>query len=176
MDKNTFPNQRMITIHKEPLMDWFIGINRDVWFAACRDLGGYTSALKLYTYLAANKNGYNLAFSPAAILKEIGMPTSTTSDQFKILVDKGYLVLNHNNTYDFYEYPRLNSEQESDSKSVGDAKNKADSEITDSNFEKACPNFEKGNPPLDREINIEENITPLHREWIDNLKLPGFKF
>lgn len=169
MDKITFPNQRMITIHKEPLMDWFIGINRDVWFAACRNLGGHTAALKLYTYLAANKNGYNLAFSPAAILKEIGMPTSTTSDQFKILVDKGYLVLNHNNTYDFYEYPRPNSEQGFDSKSGDEAKNNTDSEKTDSNFENA-------NPPLDREIDKEENITYPYNELIDNLKLPGFKF
>ena len=33
------------------------------------------------------------------------MPRSTYNDQLQILINKGYLVLSHGNTYDFYEVP-----------------------------------------------------------------------
>lgn len=71
---------------------------------ASRDLGAH--ALRLYLYLAANADGYNLALSPAAIRQSIGMPTSTYRDQFVKLIDKGYLVPNRSNGYDFFELPQ----------------------------------------------------------------------
>lgn len=33
------------------------------------------------------------------------MPRSTYHDQFKILIEKGYLVPSHGNTYEFFELP-----------------------------------------------------------------------
>lgn len=78
--------------------------------AASRDLGAH--ALRLYLYLAANADGYKLALSPAAIFEAIGMPRSTYSDQFKILVAKGYLVANSRNGYDFFEVPKTRAEIE----------------------------------------------------------------
>ena len=72
--------------------------------AASRDLGAH--ALRLYLYLASNADGYPLALSPADIRQRIGMPTSTYRDQFHILVDKGYLVANSSNGYDFFEVPQ----------------------------------------------------------------------
>lgn len=71
--------------------------------AASRDLGA--QALQLYLYLAANANDYALALSPVAIRNSIGMAPSTYHDQFHKLVQKGYLVRAHGNTYDFYEVP-----------------------------------------------------------------------
>ena len=62
--------------------------------------------LRLYLYLAANANNYNLALSPAAARAAIGIPRSTYFDQFAILVDKRYLVPGAGNTYDFYEVPQ----------------------------------------------------------------------
>ena len=100
----TFPNQRTITIHREELGESFLGINNANWKEAAHDLGAH--ALMLYMYLAANANGYNLALSPAAIAEAIGMPRSTYHDQFAKLVNKGYLVPSHGNTFDFYEKPR----------------------------------------------------------------------
>ena len=100
----TFPNQRMITVHRETLIGDFLGIKNENWQAASRDLGAH--ALRLYLYLAANANNYTFALSPADIRQRIGMPNSTYRDQFLILVDKGYLVQSGNNKFDFYEIPQ----------------------------------------------------------------------
>ena len=100
----TFPNQRMITVHREPAKTDFLGIKNENWQAASRDLGAH--ALRLYLYLAANADNYSFALSPADIRQRIGMPTSTYRDQFLILVDKGYLVQSGNNKFDFYEIPQ----------------------------------------------------------------------
>lgn len=100
----TFPNQRMIQVHREPIESDFLGIKNENWQAASRDLGAH--ALRLYLYLAANADNYSFALSPADIRQRIGMPTSTYRDQFLILVDKGYLVQSGNNKFDFYEIPQ----------------------------------------------------------------------
>ena len=81
-----------------------MGIRNENWYAASRELGA--TALRLYLYLASNANGYNLALSPAAIDAEIGMPRSTYHEQFKVLVEKGYLVETKGNQYEFYEVPQ----------------------------------------------------------------------
>lgn len=104
MPKITYPNQRMVHINREPARCDFLGINNETWKAASRDLR--PPALLLYLYLAANANDYTLALSPAAVRQEIGMARSTYHDQFHILVDKGYLVPSHGNTFEFYEKPR----------------------------------------------------------------------
>lgn len=100
----TYPNQRMIHIHREQAKSDFLGIKNVNWQAASRDLGAH--ALRLYLYLAANADNYTLALSPADIRQTIGMPISTYRDQFMVLVDKGYLVPNGSNRYDFYEVPQ----------------------------------------------------------------------
>lgn len=63
-------------------------------------------ALKLYIYLASNANNFELALSPAAILKEIGMARSTYHDQFHILESKGYIKDLGSNRYEFFETPQ----------------------------------------------------------------------
>ena len=100
----TFPNQRMVRVHREAAKSDFLGIKNENWQAASRDLGAH--GLRLYLYLAANANNYNLALSPAAARAAIGIPRSTYFDQFAILVDKRYLVPGAGNTYDFYEVPQ----------------------------------------------------------------------
>lgn len=99
----TFPNQRVVRIHREPVKTDFLGIKNENWQAASRDLGAH--GLRLYLYLASNANNYALALSPAAARSAIGIPRSTYADQFAVLVDKGYLVPGAGNTYDFYEVP-----------------------------------------------------------------------
>ena len=104
MSNVTYPNQRSICVHREPIKSDFLGILNDNWKAAARDLSAH--AFKLYLYLASNANNYTLALSPAAVRQEIGMARSTYHDQFHVLLDKGYLVPSHGNTFDFYEVPR----------------------------------------------------------------------
>ncbi len=100
----TYPNQRTIHINREAAKSDFLGIKNLNWQSAAHDLGAH--ALMLYLYLASNANGYNLALSPAAITQAIGMPRSTYHDQFQKLVNKGYLVANGSNNYEFYELPQ----------------------------------------------------------------------
>ena len=104
MPQYTFPNQRIVIVHKEPLKGDFLGISNPIWQAAARDLGAH--AFLLYVYLAANKDNYNLALSQVAVTNATGMPRSTYHDHFKKLVLKGYLVNTHGNTYEFFEKPR----------------------------------------------------------------------
>ena len=104
MPPMTYPNQRIVKIHRESVKTDFLGIKNENWQAASRDLGAH--GLRLYLYLAANANNYNLALSPAAARAAIGIPRSTFFDQFAILVDKRYLVPGAGNTYDFYEVPQ----------------------------------------------------------------------
>ena len=104
MPYTTVPNQRTINIHREPVKSDFLGIKNENWQAASRDLGAH--ALQLYLYLASNANNYSLALSPAAVRQAIGMARSTYHDQFNKLVDRGYLVCSHGNTFEFYEVPK----------------------------------------------------------------------
>lgn len=103
MAQTTYPNQRTVRIHREAVKSDFLGIKNENWQAASRDLGPH--GLRLYLYLAANADGFNLALSPADARQKVGIPRSTYGDQFQVLLDKGYLVQNHGNTYDFYEVP-----------------------------------------------------------------------
>lgn len=82
----------------------FLGIKNENWQAASRDLGAH--ALQLYLYLASNANNFDLALSPVAVNNAIGMARSTYHDQFRKLVQKGYLVPRNGNTFDFYEVPK----------------------------------------------------------------------
>lgn len=100
----TVPNQRVITIHREVAKSDFLGIKNVNWQAAARDLGAH--AFLLYLYFASNADGYTLALSPVAVRQAIGMARSTYHDQFAKLVDKGYLVANSGNSFDFFEVPQ----------------------------------------------------------------------
>ncbi|MBQ7977744.1 MAG: hypothetical protein IJ301_04075 [Clostridia bacterium] len=101
---NTSPHQRVVHIHRERASSDFLGIKNENWKAASRTLGAH--ALRLYMYLAANANNFELALSPAAIEAEIGIPRSTYKDQFRKLINYGYLVPRSGNRYDFYETPQ----------------------------------------------------------------------
>ena len=100
----TFPNQRMVKVHRERAMANFLGIKNENWQAASRDLGAH--GLQLYLYLASNADNYTLALSPAAVRQAIGLKRSTYHDKFHELEEKGYLVNTHGNTFEFYEVPQ----------------------------------------------------------------------
>lgn len=144
MPQITYPNQRMIHIHRERASHDFLGIKNENWQAAARDLGAH--ALMLYLYLASNANDYKLALSPVAIRQTIGMAQSTYRDQFLKLVDKGYLVQRGDgNTYDFYETPQRDAHQQ---------REYAAHAITASVPDSYGTNPVHENTPWDREINI----------------------
>ena len=100
----TVPNQRIAVIHREKVTSEFLQIQKENLFNAYKTLNAH--ALVVYLYLAANKDTYSLAISPAAIHNVTGMPESTCRDQIKRLIICGYLVQRgDSNIYDFYERP-----------------------------------------------------------------------
>jgi len=120
----------------------------------------------LYLYLASNADGYNLALSPAAVRQAIGMARSTYHDQFVRLVDKGYLVPNSGNGYDFFEVPQ--PRHDNNQKPVTAAV---------LNFEE-CTSADKGIEPdvisipsKDTEINNSENTPNKPRTNISGLEI-----
>ena len=160
----TFPNQRMVRIHREPVKTDFLGIKNENWQAASRNLGAH--GLRLYLYFAANANNYTLALSPAAARAAIGIPRSTYFDQFAILVDKGYLVPSAGNTYDFYEVPQPATQTQKEVSADG------------LNFEEIPSHGEQGGSggqsvlPEDIEIN---NNTATNNPGINNANNPEVK-
>lgn len=160
----TFPNQRIVRIHREPVKTDFLGIKNENWQAASRDLGAH--GLRLYLYLAANANNYNLALSPAAARAAVGIPRSTYFDQFAILVDKRYLVPGAGNTFDFYEVPQPATQTQKEVSADG------------LNFEEIPSHDEQGGSgghsvlPEDIEIN---NNNSIDNSEINNANNPGVK-
>lgn len=143
----TVPNQRIVKIHRDAVKSDFLGIKNENWQYAARDLGAH--ALLLYLYFAANADGYNLALSPAAIRKAVGMPPQTYRDQFLKLIDKRYLVQTGGNTYDFYERPQPETRSQfSDTSDGYDFENDTFDVV-------ARPQTVQNEPTEDREINID---------------------
>ena len=56
MPSITYPNQRLIKIHRESAKTDFLGIKNENWKSAARDLSPH--ALLLYLYLASNADNY----------------------------------------------------------------------------------------------------------------------
>ena len=149
----TYPNQRVINIHREAAKSDFLGIKNTNWQAAARDLGAH--ALMLYLYLASNADGYNLALSPAAIRQAIAMPRSTYQDQFVKLIDRGYIVQESGNVYNFYETPQpshASNQASITTQKTNDVLNFEECPLDVSCIDRAAPNV----PTEDREINNRE--------------------
>lgn len=163
----------MIKVHRERATSDFLGIKNENWQAASRDLGAH--ALRLYLYLAANADGYTFALSPADIRQRIGMPQSTYRDQFPILVDKGYLVPNSSNGFDFFEVPQTRHApiQSEDCASLGiDFENYAVdvSAQTQTAQDNTAGNIEINN--RDDEKNISINNGDLYQQRVVRIKPP----
>ena len=109
---NTVPNQRTAIIHREKPTSDFLQIKKDNLFNAYKLLNA--SGLVVYLYFAANKDGFELAVSPAAIRSVTGMPESTCRDQIKKLIDFRFLVPKSEGSsiFDFYEQPHPEEEKQ----------------------------------------------------------------
>lgn len=103
----TVANQKLIKIHKGNLQkEPFLSLSVETLANAYRELqNAYT--FYLYIILCCNANNFTVEFSPQNILNQFGMPLSTTQDQIKKLIAKGFLVQKHENSnvYDFYADP-----------------------------------------------------------------------
>ena len=162
----TVPNQRVVTVHREPAKTDFLGIKNENWMNAARDLGAH--ALKLYLYFASNANNYTLALSPAAVRQAIGMARSTYQDQIENLIAKGYLVQTGANSFDFYEVPKPRH-----------GNNQNPVSVVGLNFEECTSDGKDQDPavPLNTTENIEINNKqiPTNKPGTNNSDLNGEK-
>ena len=91
----TYPNQKRILIKRNKIdsKKTFLTIQGENLEAAMNKLNG--TALKLYLYLAMNRDGYELAFSPPSL--------NSARDAVQILIKEGFLTMRKGNCYDFNE-------------------------------------------------------------------------
>ena len=100
----TVPNQHIYVVHREPIGNNFISINKYNYTKAYRDMSKTPAALGLYIWLVGNQDKYKFAFSPQAIENQLGMAKNSARDAVKRLESLGYLIQRENsNVYDFYE-------------------------------------------------------------------------
>lgn len=104
-----FPNQRMIKINTMYVdtnseRNSFI-LYKDVTFEAMRKLK--PSTFKVWLFLASNKNGYNLEYSPAYLEKVIDISPQTAKNAFDELREKKYIISTKNNyIFNFFLVPK----------------------------------------------------------------------
>lgn len=111
----TVPNQNIVHIHRDMPQsgdrDFLVVKNQNLYdaYKTLRQDKRGGLAIYLWLVLAGNKDGYDLAFSPKAILERSGLPESTCRDAVDRLIRNGYLVQKRegSNIYDFYERPEF---------------------------------------------------------------------
>ena len=95
----TYPNQKVITVHKQECKKDFLQINNTAWQAACEVLT--YSAFKLFLYMADNKDGYSFALSYEAVNDVLPMNRNTYDKAIKELRECGYLTQTSGNNWTF---------------------------------------------------------------------------
>ena len=99
----TYPNQKRILIKRNKIdsRKTFLTIQGENLEAAMNKLNG--TALKLYLYLAMNRDGYELAFSPQYFADKFNTSLNSARDAVQILIKEGFLIVRKGNSYDFNE-------------------------------------------------------------------------
>ena len=158
------PNQKMITVHRERPSRDFLGIQNENWMLASQLLGPY--GLQIYLYLAANADGWEMAFSPLALEQSIGLKSSTCRDHLKDLIKFGYLIQKKDgsNCYDFYEYPQTLIHSQPPHLTTNDCKPRLDSHVGHEQRQTFTIDSEN------KEIN--NNKISVNKQLINNEKLP----
>lgn len=101
----TYPNQKVVTIHKKKgsADQPFLQLINSEWQQAAKELTG--AEFKLYIYLAANADGFELALSRKDVINCTGISDDAYDRAIKSLIQKGYLVNSHSNRYEFNTSP-----------------------------------------------------------------------
>ena len=100
-----FPNQKIVTVHKAVVdeKNIYMRINKQAMMDACKALKG--TELKAFLYLSSNQNNYEMALSTEDMATQMDGSVRSYQTAVQGLIQKGYLVQDHKNRYDFYEVP-----------------------------------------------------------------------
>jgi len=163
----TVANQKVVIIHKRNLDANFLQLSKDDMYTAANELSG--AGFKVYLYLAANANGFELALSKTAIETAMKVSKSSYYNALKELEGKGYLVNEHGNVYSFHEQPRTFQKSDSGGKTcVEQVKSIAEFRQSSPKNRQQFPEIGQRSPKNDIEIN---NIHKTDR--IDNCSAYG---
>ena len=103
----TFPNQKIVTIHKPKYESNFLQVSIAEWQEAFARLNRKGS-FGLYLYLCGNQNDYQFALSSAAVQEALKVSESTYRRAVEDLLGEGYFIQRNGNehTLDFYTTPQ----------------------------------------------------------------------
>lgn len=109
----TVPNQRVLTIHKEPTdkQHKYTCNSLEALGEAAKRLqskGGF----KLYMYLAKNQDKYNFALSSSDFCNWSGLGIAAYRTAFEELEKQGYLIINGSSTNNYIFYDKAQKEDE----------------------------------------------------------------
>ena len=104
--QKTYANQKIITIHKDPVKENFLQVNICEWQEAFATLPRISFGL--YLYLCGNADGFPLALSSVDVQKSLGVSDSSYRRAVEDLLAAGYLMMRNGNehTLDFYTTPQ----------------------------------------------------------------------
>ena len=113
----TVPNQRVLTIHKEPTdkQHKYTCNSLEALGEAAKRLqskGGF----KLYMYLAKNQDKYNFALSSSDFCNWSGLGIAAYRTAFEELEKQGYLIINGSSTNNYIFYDKAQKEDEAEQK------------------------------------------------------------
>lgn len=104
------PNQKEITIHRNKYKDNFLQIGIDEWQNVAKLEGNSKSVLIIYLYLASNKDGYSIFFSPQDMVNLFGQSVRTWERALDVLIKNNYVIWMGGNHYQFYLTPQNKDE------------------------------------------------------------------
>ena len=100
----SYPNQSVVTIHKDKYHQDFLQVGKDEWMAAYADLK--PSSFGLYLYLCGNRDKYIFALSSVAVQQALGISDSTYRRAKEELLEKGYFIAEDGNKHKLHFYPK----------------------------------------------------------------------
>lgn len=103
----SFPNQRIVTIHKPLYEKNFVQVDIDDWQEAFDCLT--KSSFGLYLYCCGNKDDFKLELSSAAVQNALHISDSSYRRAVEELLEHGYIIQKTNTKYDFYTTPQPTS-------------------------------------------------------------------
>ena len=104
--QKSYPNQKIITIHKPQYLENFLQVAIDEWQEAFITLP--RTSFGLYLYLCSNQNGFPLSLSSADVQKRLNVSDSSYRRAVEDLLAAGYLIMRNDNehTLDFFTSPQ----------------------------------------------------------------------
>lgn len=166
--KRSYPNQNKVHINKRHWEGHYLMIGFEEIQQAANELTH--SGLKLYLYLAQNKDDYEFWLSPKDVMSHYKMSESSFNRAKAELIDKGYLV-KEGNTYQFFAHSddsiyTIDQQKEQISKALETYAVIMGTEMAQKKFEKVL----KINTEITNRTELQKAFTDFYQELIKEIE------